>query len=71
MADAAYVDRLAGELVQRHPDLLSAEQDLAILHGRLAIVTRFIHNPIHDRAAREALARDLQLPAPTKNRTST
>lgn len=66
MADAAYVDQLAGELAKRHPDLLSAEQDLAILRGRLAIVTRFIHNPIHDRAAREALARDLQLPAPEK-----
>lgn len=71
MPEQTYVDQLAGELAERHPNLLSAEQDLAILRGRLAIVTRFIHNPIHDRAAREALARDLQLPAPTQDRTST
>lgn len=68
MPEQTYVDQLAGELAKRHPSLLSAEQDLAILRGRLAIVTRFIHNPIHDRAAREALARDLQLPAPEKPR---
>lgn len=68
MADhtPGYVAGLATQLKDRHPGALdAAEDDLALLRGRLAIVTRFIHDPTHDRAAREALARDLQLPVPT------
>lgn len=60
----AYVEQLAAELQQRHPDLLAAEQDLAILRGRLAIVATFINNPAYDDTARRALAQDLNLPAP-------
>jgi hypothetical protein len=61
-----YVASLAAELRNRHPALqpTTVEDDLALLRARLAIVARFIHDPLHDRAAREALARDLQLPAP-------
>jgi hypothetical protein len=60
-----YVETLAGQLRTRRPDALdAAEDDLALLRGRLAIVARFINNPTHDRAAREALARDLHLPGP-------
>jgi hypothetical protein len=61
---AAYVDQLAGELRTRHPNLLAAENDLAILRGRLAIVATFIHNPVYDDTARRALAQALQLPEP-------
>ncbi|MFG2970861.1 hypothetical protein ACGFZS_47095 [Streptomyces sp. NPDC048288] len=61
----AYVDDLAGQLCTRHTALLAtAEDDLAVLRSRIALVVRFIHDPTYDRAAREALARDLQLPAP-------
>ena len=67
MADHApgYVTDLAGQLQQRHPDLLSAENDLALLRGRLAIVTTWIHNPTYDDTARRALAQALGLPEPT------
>lgn len=62
----AYVAGLADELYQRYPDLLSAEKDLAVLRGRLALVTRFIHNPIIALDIRQGLARDLHLPEPTR-----
>ena len=60
----AYVDQLATELQHRHPNLLAAEKDLAILRGRLAIVATFINNPTYDDTARRALAQALNLPAP-------
>jgi hypothetical protein len=61
-----YVDGLAAELTQRHPDLLSAEKDLAVLRGRLAIVARFIHDQAYDDTARRALAQTLGLPEPKR-----
>ena len=66
MADhpPGYVATLADQLTERHPDLLAAENDLAILRGRIAVVTAFIHNPVYDTTARRALAHALQLPAP-------
>jgi hypothetical protein len=61
----AYVDTLAGQLRTRNPDALdAAEDDLALLRARLTIVARFIHDPTHDREARQALARDLHIPGP-------
>ena len=63
--DPAYVASLATELRQRRPDLLAnAENDLALLRSRLALVTTFIHDPTHDHTARAALAQALGLPAP-------
>ncbi|MFF6866712.1 hypothetical protein [Streptomyces ardesiacus] len=66
MADQTYVDQLATELQHRHPDLVSAENDLAVHRRRLAIVVRFIHNPAIAHDIRAGLARDLQLPEPTQ-----
>jgi hypothetical protein len=60
----AYVAALATELVCRHPALLAAENDLAILRVRLALVATFIHNPHYDITARTALAQALGLPEP-------
>ena len=68
-ADTRYVQNLAGQLATRHPDLLSAENDLALLRGRLAIVTTWIHNPTYDDTARRALAQALGLPEPTPLKT--
>ena len=65
-SDAAYVDILAGQLHQTYPDLLTAENDLALLRARLSIVTTFIHNPAYDDTARHALAQALNLPTPEK-----
>lgn len=62
----AYVADLATELVCRHPALLSAENDLAILRVRIALVATFIHNPGYDHTARTALAAALNLPAPIR-----
>lgn len=62
----AYVAALATELVCRHPALLTAENDLALARGRLALVVTFIHNPAYDITARTALATALNLPAPTR-----
>jgi len=59
-----YVATLAGQLTHRHPDLLSAEKDLALLRGRIEIVRRFIHDTAYDATARAALAQALQLPDP-------
>ncbi|MFD7980275.1 hypothetical protein [Streptomyces sp. NPDC059071] len=68
-SDPAYVDALAEELCARHTALLAtAEDDLALLRGRLAIVTAWINDPTHDHAARTALADALGLPAPTQER---
>ena len=64
LQDTGYVATLADQLTQRHPDLLSAEKDLAILRGRLEIVRSWIHNPAYDDTARRALAQALQLPEP-------
>ncbi|MEV5451645.1 hypothetical protein [Streptomyces sp. NPDC052535] len=66
MPDQGYVDQLADELQHRHPDLVSAENDLAIHRQRLATVVRFIHNPAIAHDIRAGLARDLQLPEPTQ-----
>lgn len=60
----AYADTLATELVCRHPALLTAENDLAILRARIALVAAFIHNPAYDHTARTALATALGLPGP-------
>ncbi|MFJ8727714.1 hypothetical protein [Streptomyces sp. NPDC093269] len=60
-----YVDGLATELEGRHASLLAtAENDLAILRGRIALTVAFIHDPTHDHAARTALAQRLGLPEP-------
>jgi hypothetical protein len=60
-----YVAALAGQLTQRHPDLLArAENDLALYRARLALVARFIHNPAYCTEARRALAQTLGLPQP-------
>jgi hypothetical protein len=63
--DQAYVDTLADQLCTRHTALLAtAENDLAILRGRIAIVATWIHNPTHCADARRALAQALGLPEP-------
>ncbi|MFH8581679.1 hypothetical protein [Streptomyces zaomyceticus] len=65
MADPAYEDTLTHELCTRHASLLTtAEDDLAVLRARLALVATWIHNPAYDATARTALARDLGLPEP-------
>lgn len=67
MADhtPGYIAGLATDLRTRHPSLLDTqEDDLALLRGRLALVTAFIHNPTYDTTARQALAHDLHLPGP-------
>ncbi|AKZ60767.1 hypothetical protein SAM23877_p058 (plasmid) [Streptomyces ambofaciens ATCC 23877] len=66
MADQAYVTELADELHHRHPDLVSAENDLAGHRRRLAIVVRFLHNEAIAHDIRLNLARDLHLPEPTR-----
>ncbi|MFE6412616.1 hypothetical protein ACFVOR_37415 [Streptomyces sp. NPDC057837] len=64
--DPAYVANLATELNVQRPDLLtSAENDLALLRARLAIVATWIHNQAYDDTARRALAQALGLPEPT------
>jgi hypothetical protein len=64
--DPAYVAGLATQLGDRHPSLLAtAEQDLAVLRGRLALTVAFIHDPTHDHTARRALAQALGLPEPS------
>ncbi|GHB15403.1 hypothetical protein GCM10010330_81000 [Streptomyces tendae] len=64
--DTGYVQVLAGELCTRHTALITtAENDLALLRGRIAIVATFIHNPAYDDTARRALAQALGLPEPT------
>ena len=61
--DQAYVDTLASQLCARHTALLAtAENDLAVLRGRIAVA--FIHDPAYDRDARTALAKALDLPEP-------
>lgn len=47
-------------------DLKTAEDELAILRRRIATVATWIHNQAYDRSAREALARDLRLPEPSR-----
>lgn len=65
-----YAATLAGQLLERQPALLAtAENDLAILRARLAIVTAFIHNPAYDNTARRALAQALHLPDPAPETT--
>lgn len=65
MADTAYVEQLADELRTRRPDVLrAAEDELQRLRTVLGTVARFINNPAHDRAARQALAHDLGIPEP-------
>lgn len=67
MPDTAYETQLADELTDRRPDVLrAAEDELQRLRRALGTVARFINNPDHDHAARAALARDLNLPAPEK-----
>ncbi|MFJ5294498.1 hypothetical protein [Streptomyces sp. NPDC088348] len=62
--DTAYIDRLATELETRPALLRAAEDDLALLRARLALVTAWIHNPVYDDTARRALAQALNLPEP-------
>ncbi|MFF7795602.1 hypothetical protein [Streptomyces sp. NPDC007991] len=62
--DQAYADILTTQLQDRHPDLLSAENDLALLRARLAIVTTWIHEDAWDDTARRTLAQRLGLPEP-------
>lgn len=63
--DPDYVDSLATELCRRHTELLAtAENELAILRTRIALTVAFIHDPTHDRDARTALAKRLELPEP-------
>jgi hypothetical protein len=71
MTDAPYVAQLADELYQRYPDLLTAEKDLALLRGRLAIVAAWIHNDAWDDTARRHLAQALGLPEPSHSKTTT
>ncbi|MFD7995574.1 hypothetical protein [Streptomyces mexicanus] len=64
--DQGYVDTLAGQLCTRHTALLAtAENDLAVLRGRIAIVAAWIHNDAFDDTARRALAQALGLPEPS------
>ncbi|MFE0207063.1 hypothetical protein [Streptomyces sp. NPDC058985] len=64
---AAYVDQLAGQLCTRHTALVATlETDLGDHRRRLAIVVRFIHNPAIALDIRQNLARDLQLPEPSR-----
>lgn len=67
MADTeAYAATLAGQLCTRHTALLAtAEDDLAVLRARIALVATFIHNPDHCHNARTALAQTLGLPTPS------
>jgi hypothetical protein len=65
MGDTRYENTLTGELCTRHTALLaSAENDLALLRARLALVATWIHNPAYDTTARTALAHTLGLPEP-------
>ncbi|MDR3083695.1 MAG: hypothetical protein LBV60_22730 [Streptomyces sp.] len=67
--DTAYINGLAQQLGCRHASLLAtAEDDLATLRARIAIVTTFIHDPAWDDTARRTLARRLGLPEPTPPR---
>jgi hypothetical protein len=67
MADQDYVDRLAGQLTTRRPDLLDlAEDELAHLRVFKATVAHFLHNPAIALDIRQNLARDLHLPEPTR-----
>ena len=65
--DPSYIAELTQELYQRYPDLLTAENDLALLRARLAIVTTWIHEPSWDDTARRTLAHRLGLPEPTNH----
>jgi hypothetical protein len=66
MPDQDYETALACQLITRHPDLISAENDLALLRARLAIVATWIHNQAYDDIARRALAQALGLPEPNR-----
>jgi hypothetical protein len=61
-----YAATLVGQLARRPDALDAAEDDLAVLRGRIAIVTRFLHNPTIALDIRQGLARDLHLPTPEK-----
>lgn len=50
-------------------ELRAAEDDLARYRARMAKLTAWLNDPTHDRAAREALAQLLELPAPAPERT--
>ncbi|MFF7335380.1 hypothetical protein [Streptomyces sp. NPDC008150] len=68
--DPAYVHQLADQLLQQRPDLAAllnnAENELVLRRAQFAIVGTWINNPRWDHTAREALARELGLPAPTR-----
>ena len=65
--DTAYVQALAGELRTTRPDLLDlAEDELRVLRTFKAAVARFIHNEAIALDIRQGLARDLNLPQPTR-----
>jgi hypothetical protein len=64
--DPTYVKELANQLCCRHASLLAtAENDTAVLRGRIALTVAFIHNPAYDRDTRTALAQALGLPEPS------
>jgi hypothetical protein len=65
--DTGYVAILAEQLCTRHTALIaSIEDDLASHRQRLAVVVRFLHNEAIAHDIRQNLARDLQLPAPSR-----
>ena len=65
--DTGYVQALAGELSTTRPDLLDlAEDELRVLRTFKAAVARFIHNEAIALDIRQGLARDLNLPQPTR-----
>jgi hypothetical protein len=66
MPEQTYIDQLAGQLRCNHAAVITnLEDDLAEHRGRIAVVTRFLHNPAIALDIRQGLARDLQLPEPT------
>lgn len=62
-----YVDHLAGQLRDHRPAALNAaENELRACRLFKAIVARFLHNQAVALDIRQNLARDLNLPEPTR-----
>ncbi|MEU1133546.1 hypothetical protein ABZ383_27440 [Streptomyces sp. NPDC005900] len=65
--DTAYTAELAHQLCTRHTALITtAENDLALLRARLALVTTHIHDTNLNLTARQTLAQALGLPEPIR-----